>query len=112
MGDPAGAPEGRRPVKAAAGSAPKVMRMSAKCSDLFWAAFDDASGNTLGEYDGYVPNFMPGEHYGDYVELNIDLATGQILNWKAPKAAEIRKLIADYKAQKAQHGGGEGAPPA
>lgn len=70
------------------------MHMNAKCADLFWARFSDAAGNALGEYEGYVPDFMPGEHYGDYVELEVDLKTGQILNWKAPKPSEIRQSIA------------------
>jgi len=28
-----------------------------------------------------VPGFMPGDHYGDYVMLEIDLATGRIVDW-------------------------------
>ena len=28
----------------------------------------------------YVPSIIPGE-FGDYINLDIDLATGQILNW-------------------------------
>jgi hypothetical protein len=65
---------------------PKItMHMNVKCSDMFWAEFTDASGKVIKEYDGYVPNFMPGEHYGDYVELDIDLSTGRILNWKKPE---------------------------
>jgi hypothetical protein len=92
--EPAGAPSPAAKPKRPVVNGPKVMRMNAKCSDLFTAQFDDAAGNTIGEYDGYVPDFMPGEHYGDYVELDIDLQTGQILNWKAPNASQIRALIA------------------
>lgn len=64
---------------------PKTISISAKCSDLFSANLDDGRS-----YEGYVPSFFPGEHYGDYVELDIDLATGQILNWKAPSAADLK----------------------
>lgn len=64
---------------------PITISISAKCSDLFSASLDDGRS-----YDGYVPDFFPGEHYGDYVTLNIELATGRILNWKAPTAADLK----------------------
>lgn len=63
---------------------PKTITISAKCSDLFSASLDDGR-----EYDGYVPDFFPGEHYGDYVELEIELATGKILNWKVPTKKDL-----------------------
>lgn len=74
-------------------SAAKVLRISAKCSDLFWASLEDASGNQIGEYDGYVPSWMPDEHYGDYVMLDIDLETGKILNWKKPTPEQLKKTF-------------------
>jgi hypothetical protein len=37
---------------------------------------------------------MPGEHYGDYVILNIDLDTGVVTNWMKPEARQIEKFIA------------------
>ena len=63
---------------------PKTITFSAKCSDMFSAHLDDGR-----EYDGYVPSFFPGKHYGDYVQMEIDLATGKILNWVVPTYAEI-----------------------
>lgn len=30
--------------------------------------------------EDYVPNIMPGEHFGDYIILNVD-ETGKITNW-------------------------------
>lgn len=36
---------------------------------------------------------MPGQHYGDYVILDIDLDTGKILNWKPPTAEQIEEWI-------------------
>lgn len=39
----------------------------------------------------YVPDFMPGEHYGDYVFLNIDLDTGRITNWEVPTTEELEE---------------------
>ena len=63
-----------------------VLRISAKCSDLFAMSL----GNK--EYDGYVPDWLPNtnaKHYGDYVELKIDIETGQILNWKKPSQTQL-----------------------
>jgi hypothetical protein len=71
---------------------PKTISITAKCSDMFSAILrgtDENDKPVAKEYDGYVPDFMPGEHYGDYVELDIDLATGQILNWRKPTKAQL-----------------------
>ena len=70
-----------------------TLSINAKCSDLFSASLVDGDGKLVGEYDGYVPDFMPGEHYGDYVELDIDLATGRILNWRVPSKAQLDKVF-------------------
>ena len=67
----------------------KTISISAKCSDLFGAFLYDGD-NLIGEYDGYVPDFMPGQHHGDYVQLEIDIATGKILNWKKPTAEDLK----------------------
>ena len=66
-----------------------VLRICAKCSDLCWAELQDKDGKVLKNHDGYVPDFMPGQHYGDYVELTIDTETGQILNWKKPTKEQM-----------------------
>jgi hypothetical protein len=70
-----------------------TLSINAKCSDLFSASLVDGKGMVVGEYDGYVPDFMPGEHYGDYVELKIEVATGRILNWKVPSKAQLNKVF-------------------
>ena len=72
---------------------PATIAISAKCSDCFGATFSDAEGNEVAGYDGYVPKFFPGDHFGDYVELHIDLKTGKILNWEAPSLADINKTL-------------------
>ena len=59
-----------------------------KCSDMFQANLMD-DGKQIGSYDGYVPVFFPGEHYGDYVMLDIDITTGKIVNWKKPTKADL-----------------------
>ena len=74
-----------------------TIKVCAKCSDMFGATLVDSAGKTVGVFDGYVPNWFPApnvEHYGDYVELEIDVATGRILNWKKPTAENLK----DFKA--------------
>lgn len=70
-----------------------TLTISAKCSDSFTALLKNEEGATLAEYDGYVPKFMPGEHFGDYVELDIELATGKILNWKKPTQVQLKETF-------------------
>lgn len=73
----------------------KELRIHLNVSDMFSAGIYDESGKELGgQDDGYVPDFMPGDHYGDYVILNIDLDTGLVTNWKAPSREQIEKFIA------------------
>jgi hypothetical protein len=67
----------------------RIISINAKCSDLFNASLTD-NGHHVGDYDGYVPDFMPGQHYGDYVELKIDVDTGKILNWKKPTTKQLK----------------------
>ncbi len=71
----------------------KTVSISAKCSDCCATALLDKDGTEIFECDGYVPDFMPGEHFGDYIMLDIDLETGQIKNWKAPTAEQIEDWI-------------------
>lgn len=61
---------------------PKLLKLCLKVRDEFSAALVDEAGTTIKDQDnGYVPSFMPGDHCGDYVILDIDVATGQIMNW-------------------------------
>ena len=72
----------------------KTLRIHCKVSDRFTYAIDDAQGDEIyNQDDGYVPDFMPGERYGDYVILDIDLDTGMVANWKKPTAAQIEAAI-------------------
>ena len=69
----------------------KTIRLTAKCSDMFSASLIK-DGKQIGEYNGYVPAWFPNPsvaHYGDYVELEIDVATGQIINWKTPSSTNL-----------------------
>lgn len=71
----------------------KELRLHLKVCDCFYASLHDQDGQELKDYEGYVPAFMPGQHFGDYVYLNIDLDTGQITNWKKPEAKQIEDFI-------------------
>ena len=70
-------------------SQPKTIRVSAKCSDLCFVAIEDEQGETIRECDGYVP-YDIGIGGGDYVDLDIDIETGQILNWKKPTKESLK----------------------
>lgn len=73
----------------------KMLRIQVKCADRFTAHILDDSGKVLGgQDDGYVPGFMPGKHYGDYIMLDIDLDTGMVTNWKTPSAEQVQEFIA------------------
>lgn len=53
----------------------KTITIGGKVRDTFWLRT-----NTGIEYDGYVPDSSLG--HDDYLYLEIDNTTGQILNWK------------------------------
>ena len=61
----------------------RILRICAKCSDLFTAKLERPNKKPI-THSVYVPDFMPEHHYGDYVELDIDVDSGQIINWKVP----------------------------
>ena len=73
----------------------KTVCISAKCSDLCLTELKDAKGSVVLEHDGYVPNFFPEEHYGDYVQLDIDMDTGKITNWK-PTQKEVNETVKEW----------------
>lgn len=58
----------------------RTLSVCAKCSDCFSGALVNEAGQVIHRYDGYVPSNL-GIGGGDYVEFNIDLYTGKILNW-------------------------------
>ena len=71
----------------------KTLKIHAKCSDCCSAELLDQDGATIHETDGYVPGFMPGDHYGDYVIIDIDIDTGMIKNWKKPTVEDLEGWI-------------------
>lgn len=72
----------------------KILKLYLKVVDGFTASLEDRDGVVLKAYEGYVPGFMPGEHYGDYVILDIDIDTGLITNWVRPIEEDIEAFIA------------------
>ena len=72
-----------------------TIRIMAKCSDMFSATLVNGVGNRVGDFSGYVPEWMPGQHFGDYVELDIDVETGVIRNWKRPSIEGLKKTFGD-----------------
>ena len=69
----------------------RILKTCIKCVDRFQATLT-VDGKEVADYSGYVPEFFPEDHYGDYVELEIDIDTGQILNWKKPTQKELKQL--------------------
>jgi len=61
------------------------LSINVKTRDSFSCSLYDKENNKIKEYIGYVPDFMPEEHYGDYLMLDIDIDTGQIMNWNVTK---------------------------
>jgi hypothetical protein len=58
-----------------------ILKISAKCSDMCSTEYTDKNGNVT-ESDGYVPKNIGIDSWGDYVDIEIDMETGQIQNWK------------------------------
>jgi len=52
------------------------------------------AGEEIAQIDeDYVPTFFPGEHYGDYLILDINLETGFIQNWKKPEPMAVARAF-------------------
>ena len=74
----------------------KTIKIHCKVSDRFTASIIDPNGKEIfSQDDGYVPGFMPGDHYGDYLILDIDLEAGTIVNWSAPSAEQLKEWMSD-----------------
>ena len=72
----------------------KTMKIYTTVTDRFTASLHDQDGREIYDQpDGYVPGLMPGEHYGDYIILDIDIDTVQITNWQTLTVDEIQEWI-------------------
>lgn len=72
----------------------KTVEILAKVRDSGYYTIRDQDGESIGEHDGYVPSYFPGGG-GDYLELVIDLDTGQILNWGTPSVEKVERYIGE-----------------
>jgi hypothetical protein len=69
------------------------LTISAKCSDGFWCKYEDNDGLTA-EHQGYVPTGIGiDDDSPDYVGMEIDTETGQILNWKKLKKFQVLRAM-------------------
>jgi hypothetical protein len=71
----------------------RSMHLHMKVRDQFECQIKDEQGDIIRDYEGYVPSFMPGQHFGDYLILDIDLDTGQVLNWKEVNKSQLKDFI-------------------
>jgi hypothetical protein len=72
----------------------KTLNIHLKIRDQFNGSLSDQDGAVVHSFeDVYVPNFLPGDHYGDYLILDIDLDTGVITNWEKPTAKAIEEAM-------------------
>jgi hypothetical protein len=71
---------------------PKTIHLNTKCSDQCDVTVLDTEGNPLKRHYGYVPHFFP-KGGGDYLRLEIDATTGQILNWGPDVMEAIREFV-------------------
>lgn len=69
-----------------------ILKICVKCSDRFTAILVEGN-NILSDFEGYVPDFMPEDHYGDYIELDIDIETGKIINWTFPTLKQVKEQL-------------------
>jgi hypothetical protein len=70
-----------------------IINVQAKVSDLGFYTLYSGDGKNLGEHDGYVPDFFPGDHYGDYLILDIDVESGRIVNWQTPWDKDLEETF-------------------
>lgn len=71
-----------------------TMTISGKVSDLFGLSVHDDDNNEVVDYDGYVPNGI-GIGGGDYLELEIDLETGKVKDWKPLTVEDVKDACDD-----------------
>lgn len=65
-----------------------LLRLNAKCSDACFAKFGDL------EHEGYVPS-IKGLGRGDYINLEVCVACGQLQNFAALTESELREALGE-----------------
>jgi hypothetical protein len=69
----------------------KIISVNAKCPDLCFTKLETEKGIVLEHGGGVIDGLGVG--YGDYIKLEINAETGQILNWKKPNLKDIEYLL-------------------
>lgn len=62
----------------------KTLRLCVEILECAEARLLDEHGNFIKNHEGYFPKGRKANPVGDYLNLDIDLATGRILNWGTP----------------------------
>ena len=68
----------------------RALSITCKVSDQCHLEFIEENGH-VENYQGYVPDFFPEEHYGDYIILQIT-AEGKVKGWQ-PTDKQINRLV-------------------
>lgn len=76
---------------------PRILSIKAPVGESLTAMLSQGGTRAGHEYTGSVPEGM-GLGAGEEVEMKIDLATGQILNWTAPSDEVIEETFQLTKA--------------
>lgn len=66
-----------------------TVEIHAKVCDAGHYTLKGPNGERISRRDDYVPSFFPGDHYGDYIILEVELDSGIIKNWKRPDPADV-----------------------
>lgn len=83
------------PIKKIVETEAKYVRFHAKLRDEGSYELLDEKKKPLAEHEGYVPKFFPygldgtENHFGDYIDLVIDIDEGIIINWHKPSPNDI-----------------------
>lgn len=75
----------------------KTLQIHAKVADAGTYTLLDQDGEEIVEVDGYVPSFLPGDHYGDYIMLDVDMKTGVIKNWDQISQTDVANWVNENK---------------
>lgn len=70
-----------------------ILRINAKVSDLCQTVLIDDDGLRIVDKDGYAPGNVGLGEGGDYLEFDIDIGTGKIVNF--PSKQKIIQALTD-----------------
>ena len=73
----------------------KTMKLNLHVRDGFDCKVIDEDGGEVGKYYGYVPDCVPPFRCDDDFEIEIDIETGAITNWKPLTQDQVKAMLAD-----------------